>query len=75
MKKDKHYDVYVRIGLNILHYRRKAHLTQSQLAEKTNYSRTHIQQVETAKAVPSIEALLDIADVLEVPVTEFFADR
>ncbi len=71
----KHGDIYARVGLNILYYRKKQGLTQLQLAEAANYSLNHIQQIETAKTTPSVEALLDIADVLEVPVTEFFADR
>lgn len=49
-------------------------MTQLQLAEAANYSLNHIQQIETAKTTPSVEALLDIADALEVPVTELFAD-
>ena len=71
----KHGDIYARVGLNILYYRKKQGLTQLQLAEAADYSLNHIQQIETAKTTPSVEALLDIADVLEVPVTEFFADR
>ena len=71
----KHGDIYARVGLNILYYRKKQGLTQLQLAEAANYSLNHIQQIETAKTTPSVEALLDIADALEVPVTKFFADR
>ena len=70
----KHGDIYARVGLNILYYRKKQGLTQLQLAEAANYSLNHIQQIETAKTTPSVEALLDIADALEVPVTELFAD-
>ncbi len=69
----KHGDIYARVGLNILYYRKKQGLTQLQLAEAANYSLNHIQQIETAKTTPSVEALLDIADALEVPVTELFA--
>ena len=70
----KHGDIYARVGLNILYYRKKQGLTQLQLAEAAHYSLNHIQQIETAKTTPSVEALLDIADALEVPVTELFAD-
>ena len=72
---ERHHEDYIRIGLNILYYRRQKGLTQEQLAEKSNYSKNHIQRVETAKAVPSVEILLDIADVLGVPVAKLFEKR
>lgn len=53
----KHGDIYARVGLNILYYRKKQGLTQLQLAEAANYSLNHIQQIETAKTTPSVEAL------------------
>lgn len=67
-----HHDVYTQIGLNILYYRKAQGLTQQQLAELANYSRNHIQQIETAAAIPSVDALLDIADALKVPVEKLF---
>jgi len=63
----KHYKTYIKIGLNILHYRKEQGLTQEQLAEMTNYSRNHIQKIETAVSVPSVDALLDIAEALGIP--------
>ena len=63
----KHYKTYIKVGLNILHYRKERGLTQEMLAEMTNYSRNHIQKIETAAAVPSVDALLDIAQALEIP--------
>ncbi len=63
------------IGLNILYYRKEKGYTQQQLAEKTSYSKNHIQQIETAKATPSVIALLDIAEALEVPPSKLFENR
>lgn len=60
---------YKMIGLNIAYYRKMKGLTQLQLAEAVNISRTHISNIE-APNVPtsiSLETLLDIADVLEIP--------
>ena len=73
--KTSHYDEYVRIGLNILYYRKQQGLTQEQLAEKISYSKNHVQQVETAKAVPSVEILLDIADALGIPAAKLLEER
>lgn len=63
------------IGLNILYYRKEKGYTQQQLAEMTSYSKNHIQQIETAKATPSVIALLDIAKVLDIPVSKLFESR
>lgn len=71
----KHYKTYVQIGLNILYYRKEQGITQEQLADLTAYSRNHIQRIETAHAVPSVDALLDIAEALNIPVTKLFASR
>ena len=72
---DNHQKDYEQIGLNILYYRKKRGLTQLQLAEKANYSRNHIQQIETAAAVPSVAALLDIAKALEISPAQLFENR
>lgn len=61
---------YKMIGLNIAYYRKLKGLTQLQLAELTNISRTHVSNIE-APNVPtsiSLETLLDIADALDIPV-------
>ena len=63
------------IGLNILYYRKEKGYTQQQLAEMTSYSKNHIQQIETAKATPSVIALLDIAQALDIPVSKLFESR
>lgn len=71
----KHYKTYVQIGLNILYYRKEQGLTQDQLAELTSYSRNHIQRIETARAIPSVDALLDIAQALNLPIGKLFESR
>ena len=71
----KHRNAYVQIGLNILYYRKQKGLTQEQLAERASYSRTHLQQIETAAAVPSLDALLDIAAALEIAPRKLFEFR
>lgn len=71
----KHYKTYVQVGLNILYYRKEQGLTQDQLAELTSCSRNHIQKIETACAVPSVDALLDIAMALKVPIGKLFESR
>lgn len=61
---------YKMIGLNIAYYRKLRGLTQLQLAELTNISRTHMSNIEAPNVPPSIslETLLDIADAHDIPV-------
>lgn len=57
------------IGLNIAYYRKLKGLSQLQLAERINISRTHMSNIEAPNMPTSIslETLFDIADALEIP--------
>ncbi len=68
----KHYDVWVKIGLNILHYRKEQSLTQDQLAEACNLSRNHVQRFESGAAGCSVDTLIDVAKVLNIPLYKLF---
>ena len=65
------------LGLTIAYYRKLRGLTQPELAEATNLSRTHISNIEApnGKTSISLNKLFDIADVLEVPVKDLFDFR
>lgn len=60
------------IGLSIAYYRKLQGITQMQLAEKVNISRTHMSNIEAPNMHTSIslETLLDIADALEIPASK-----
>lgn len=68
----KHYDVWVKIGLNILHYRKEQRLTQDQLAEACDLSRNHVQRFESGAAGCSVDTLIDVAKALNVPLYKLF---
>ena len=72
---DRHYNEYVQIGLNIIRCRKQAGYTQLQLAEKTAYSQQHIQRVETANSKPTVGLLLDVSQVLNVPIERLLEIR
>jgi len=61
---------YKMIGLNIAYYRKLKGLSQLQLAEASGISRTHMSNIEAPNMPTSIslDTLMDIADVLEIPV-------
>lgn len=65
------------LGLTIAYYRKLRGLTQAELAEATNLSRTHISNIEApnGKTSISLNKLFDIADILEVPVKDLFDFR
>ncbi len=68
----RHYNVWIQIGLNILHYRKELRLTQAQLAELSGVSPNYIQRVETATNSCSLDTLMDIAEALNVPLSKLF---
>lgn len=67
---EKRKQEYKMIGLNIAYYRKLKGITQLQLAEQINISRTHMSNIEAPNMPTSIslDRLFDIADALEVPV-------
>ena len=73
--KNKNYDIWLGIGLNILHYRKEQGMTQMQLAEKSNISKNHMQRIETAACSCTLDTLIDIADALNIPLKKLFEFR
>lgn len=64
----KHKEKYVRIGLNIALQRKLKKMTQVELAEAINISRTHMSNIEAPNMITpvSLEVIFDIADVLGI---------
>jgi len=73
----KNRDRVIDLGMNIAYYRKRAKLTQDQLAEKADISRGYLGEIEAPNMVTtmSLEVLLNIADALEVPVTKLLEFR
>lgn len=57
---------YVALGKNIRKYRKAQGLLQKDLALMTNYSDSYIGQLENNKTTPSLEAVVAIANALNV---------
>ena len=74
---EKRANQYRQLGLTIAYYRKLRGLTQMQLAEYTNLSRTHISNLEAPNMPTSIslDTLFEIAEILDVPVSKFFEFR
>ena len=71
----RHYNEWIQIGLNILHYRKEQRLTQEQLADacgEDGISRNYIQRSETGVSSCSLDTLIDIAQALHIPLYKLF---
>ncbi len=68
---------YQKLSLNVSYYRKLKGISQLELAESVNLSRTHISNLEAPNMPVSIslEKLMDIADVLEIPIKDLFDFR
>lgn len=59
------------IGQVIENLRRRRRLTQEQLAEKADFDRKTLSNIERDKAVPSFATILNIALALDMTLAEF----
>ena len=66
---------YKHLGLNIAYYRKARGLSQSQLAESVNLSRTHMSRIEIADCAVSLDVVFDICDALGVKPSQLFDFR
>lgn len=66
-------DDYVNIGLKVSYFRKRAGLTQEQLADKMGVATSFIGQIEAPNIVKSIslDTLFRIAKALDVPPYKF----
>ena len=66
---------YKHLGLNISYYRKERGLSQMQLAERIDISRTHMSRIETADCAVSLDVVFAICDVLNVKPSVIFDFR
>lgn len=70
-----HFDEYKKMGLNIGYYRKERGLSQIQLAEAVDISRTHISRIENNDCAVSRDVIFSIAKALQIPVFKLFEFR
>lgn len=68
----KQFDKYKCLGLNIAYFRKERGLSQSQLAELVNISRTHMSRIETADCAVSLDVVFNICDALNISPYKLF---
>lgn len=69
-------ELYHTIGIHIKHFREEAKLTQVQLAEQAQISISYLSKIEASGCHKSlsISALNQIANTLNVELSEFFKE-
>ncbi|MGC1853698.1 MAG: helix-turn-helix transcriptional regulator [Solirubrobacterales bacterium] len=56
-----------RFGENLKHYRKKAGLSQEELASMTEVHRTQVSQLERAKHLPRLDTFVKLVGALGIP--------
>ena len=67
-------DLFVDLGEHIAFYRKRANLTQAELAKRVNITRAYFSRIETSNSSQSfsLELLFNISRELNVPLKYFF---
>ena len=71
----QHNEKYRKLGLNIAYYRKACKLSQSQLSEKVNISRTHMSRIEMADCAASLDIIFELCDALDITPKQLFDFR
>ncbi len=65
---------YLALGKRIAFFRSKSHLTQDDLADRLNMSRTFLARIETSSRHPSLETIVELANALGVSTDDLLVD-
>lgn len=73
--KTEYQELYQQFGLNVVYYRKKKRLSQTQLAELVNIHRTYVSSIELGKVSVSFDVLFKLAEALDVAPAKLFEFR
>jgi transcriptional regulator with XRE-family HTH domain len=65
----------MKIGTTIRSHRLQKGLSQGDIEKKTGLLRCYLSRVENGHTVPSLDTLSKIAQALDLPIAQFFADN
>lgn len=63
-------EINKKIAKNLIYYRKRAGLTQAELAEKINYSDKSVSKWESAGGVPDVYVLMELSKLYQVSIDE-----
>jgi transcriptional regulator with XRE-family HTH domain len=64
----------MKIGTTIRTYRLQKGLSQGDIEKKTGLLRCYLSRVENGHTMPSLDTLAKIAEALDLPISQFFAE-
>ena len=67
--KNEYKQYYEKFGLNVVYYRKRKRLTQLQLAECIDISRSHISAIELGNIGVSFDVLFKMCEILDITPT------
>lgn len=70
--KNEYKQYYEKFGLNVVYYRKRKKLTQLQLAECIDISRSHISAIELGNIGVSFDVLFKMCEVLDITPKQLF---
>lgn len=70
--KNEYKQYYEKFGLNVVYYRKRKKLTQLQLAECIDISRSHISAIELGNIGVSFNVLFKMCEVLDITPKQLF---
>jgi len=73
--KAEYSEQYRQFGLNVVYYRKKKRLSQSQLAELVDIHRTYVSSIELGKVSVSFDILFRLAEALDTTPAKLFEFR
>ena len=73
--KQEYSDLYEKLGLNVVYYRKKNRLTQLELAELVDVDRSHISAIELGKVGVSFDVIFKLCEVLKITPKDLFDFR
>ena len=73
--KEEYKNQYQQFGLNVVYYRKKKRMSQSQLAELVDIHRTYVSSIELGKVSVSFDVLFKLAEVLDTTPAKLFEFR
>lgn len=68
-------EYYQQFGLNVVYYRKKKRLSQTELAEMVDIHRTYVSAIELGKVSVSFDVLFQLARALDVSPNKLFEFR
>lgn len=67
-------DVLSQFGDRLRHHRRRAGLTQGELAERAGIARQSVNNIEVGRFAPTIETVARLAEAIGVPAAELVGE-